>query len=257
MTGLVRLTIVDQVAEIVLDRVQMKNALSREMLDDLNKTLDDVQKLNVRVIIFSAPEGEAFCSGADLKERITMNEEETFLFVMKIQEFTTRVAGLKVPSIAAIDKMAFGGGLELALACDIRVGHEDALMGLTECAWGIIPGAGGTQRLPAVVGLAHALDLILSAKKIDGKEAYRIGLLQYVTSTCVRAFARNLAAKIKQNAPLSLIHAKEAVLHGFRADMTTGLKQELQSYHHILHSNDRKEGLLAFKEKRPPIFHGR
>lgn len=256
MSGMVRLAINDQVAEIILDRVTMKNALCKEMLQDLDKTLTRVIDLNPRVIIFSGPEGEAFCAGADLKERITMTEEETFLFVTQIQNVMAKIASIAVPTIASIHQMAFGGGLELALACDIRVGHEDALMGLTECGWGIIPGAGGTQRLPQVVGLAHAMDLILLAKKIDGKEAHRIGLLQYVTSGSVLSFARKIAEKIKHNAPLSLINAKKAVLLGLKVDTDTGLKYELQCYERILHSKDRKEGLEAFKEKRSPVFRG-
>jgi methylglutaconyl-CoA hydratase len=244
---------------LTLNRPQLRNAISGELLSALETAVDELHKNpEAQVVVLSGGEGQAFCAGADLKERLGMDIEATKKFVSKIQSVMNKVASLPMATIACIEQMAFGGGLELALACDIRVTTPKASMGLTECALGIIPGAGGTQRLPRLVGLATALDLILTAKKISGTEAYRLGLVTYLApGESAQATAHKVAQSIQKNAPLAIRAAKEAMMKGFDLNCEDGLRMEQAAYQKVLHSQDRLEGLAAFNEKRPPSFLGR
>jgi enoyl-CoA hydratase/carnithine racemase len=187
-----------------------------------------------------------------------MDEAQTMGFVSNIQKTFQEIAELPIPTIAAINGDAFGGGLELALACDLRVLNSHAHLGLTECSLGIIPGAGGTQRLPRIIGFSRAMDLIFLARRIDAQEAKSMGLVNYVKdgSGATRGFALELAHKIAQNAPLAVRSAKEAILVSQEKSLSDGLVAERASYHEILETSDRREGLMAFQEKRPPRFRG-
>jgi methylglutaconyl-CoA hydratase len=245
---------------ITITRPEVHNAISQNVLNEFKTILEQLEKDQAIKAVVITGEGEkAFCAGADLKERQTMNEQETLAFVEKIQSTFQQIAQLPMPTIAAINGNAFGGGLELALACDLRVMSEFAIVGLTECSLGIIPGAGGTQRLPRIIGIANAMDLILLAKHIGGEEAFRLGLVNYLAKDAKTALvsALKIAERIAMNAPLAIRAAKEATMASLEKDINKGLVTELAAYHGILDSHDRKEGLTAFMEKRKPQFLGK
>ncbi len=260
MTELVRYDIRDGSAWITLDRAEVRNALSFDTLGRLQEIVDDVRdNPQVRVVLITAAGEKAFSAGADLKERAGFDEAKTVAFVKRIGDVFTAVASLPQPTIAVLNGVAFGGGLELALACDMRIGADDISMGLTETSLAIIPGAGGTQRLPAVVGVARAKEMILASRRIDAVEACSIGLLnRAVPRPQLVAAAEELAGAIAANGPLAVRAAKEAIdLIGSGKSMDENLLRERELYlERVLPSADRLEALAAFKAKRKPVFTG-
>ena len=254
-----RVDVDDGIALLTLNRPERRNAVSRALADDLDATitrLDDDD--DVRVLIITGAGDQAFCAGADLKERAGMSEAQVRAFVSGLQRSLDRIDALPKPVIAAINGFALGGGLELALACDIRVASETASMGLTEVRLAIIPGAGGTQRLPRIVGTAYAKELILTGRRIGAAEAERIGLVSRVSApTTLLDDARAIAAEITLGGPLAIAQAKFAINHGMQVDLATGLAIERKAYEVLIPTEDRVEALHAFREKRRPDFKGR
>jgi methylglutaconyl-CoA hydratase len=248
----------DGIAIVMLSRPDASNALSRQMLYDLNDIVYDLKNdLDVRVVILTGAGEKAFCAGADLKERKGMTDNEVKQAVRLIGATVNEVESLPQPVIAALNGMAFGGGLELALACDIRVGALEAKVGLTETSLAIIPGAGGTQRLPRLIGLGKAKELIFSAKRLTAEEAEAIGILEYaVPREKLLEKALKIAESMAKNAPLALIQAKAAINSGVEVDLSTGLKIEELAYNTLIPTEDRLEGLRAFAEKRSPQYKG-
>lgn len=246
------------VAVITLNRPEAANALSLDVLKELNHVLNELRTDDsVRCAILTGVGERAFCAGADLKERAGMNEAEVKKTVKLIGDTVSGVEKLPQPVIAVINGSAFGGGLELALACDIRIAAATAKMGLTETSLGIIPGAGGTQRLPRIIGTAKAKELIYAARRIDAFEAERIGLVSRVyDQNRLLDEALSLANDIAGNAPVAVQAAKKAINQGIETDLATGLDIEEACYRQTLHTSDRLEGLNAFKEKRKPVFTG-
>lgn len=244
---------------ITLNRPEAANAMSIQLLTDLNECLDEVAKnREIRVVLITGSGDKAFCAGADLKERKNMNEQQVRETVRLIGSTVNRVEALPQPVIAVLNGVAFGGGLELALACDLRIASSEAKMGLTEVSLGIIPGAGGTQRLPRLIGLGKAKELIYTARRIIASEALEINLInEVVEKEDLLKRATELAREIAKNAPLSLIQAKIAINKGIEVDLTTGLKIEELAYNELLYTEDRMEGLVAFQEKRQPQYVGR
>ncbi|XP_032020408.1 methylglutaconyl-CoA hydratase, mitochondrial isoform X5 [Hylobates moloch] len=199
--------------------------------------------------------------GADLKERAKMSSSEVGPFVSKIRAVINDIANLPVPTIAAIDGLALGGGLELALACDIRVAASSAKMGLVETKLAIIPGGGGTQRLPRTIGMSLAKELIFSARVLDGQEAKAVGLISHVLEQnqegdAAYRKALDLAREFLPQGPVAMRVAKLAINQGMEVDLVTGLAIEEACYAQTIPTKDRLEGLLAFKEKRPPRYKG-
>ncbi|XP_066224510.1 methylglutaconyl-CoA hydratase, mitochondrial isoform X2 [Saccopteryx leptura] len=199
--------------------------------------------------------------GADLKERVKMNPSEVGPFVSKLRAVISEIANLPVPTIAALDGLALGGGLELALACDIRVAASSAKMGLIETKLAIIPGAGGTQRLPRAIGVSLAKELIFSARVLDGHEAKAVGLVSHVLEQnqggdAAYRKALDLAREFLPQGPVAMRVAKLAINQGMEVDLVTGLAIEEACYAQIIPTKDRLEGLLAFKEKRSPRYKG-
>lgn len=245
---------------VTISRPEARNALSLEVVKELNaitKSFHDDKAL--RCVVFIGSGDKAFSAGADLKERQDFTEVETLQFVEGIQRTFQHIAELPMPTIAAINGDAFGGGLELALACDIRILSKKAKVGLTECGWGIIPGAGGTQRLPRIVGLSRAMDLIFGARRINADEAFFMGLVNYLANDHeeTRKLALDVAKNIATNAPLAVRSAKVALVASLEeTSLHDGLVRERASYHEILETEDRREGLKAFREKRLPQFRG-
>ena len=251
----------DGILTLTLNRPGALNAFSRVLLDDFSQAVEEANfHADARVIIITGSQGNkpSFSTGADLKERAAMSEEEVKRFIYKIRTTFTAVENMSKPVIAAVNGFAFGGGLELALACDIRIASDQAQMGLTETSLAIIPGAGGTQRLPRIVGLARAKELIFTARRISAEEALDLGLVSRVVpggqllETC-----RELALKIAQNGPVAVQQAKFAINKGMDAPLEVGLNLESQAYWHCLPTEDRLEGLKAFREKRKPSYKGR
>ncbi|WP_338450695.1 enoyl-CoA hydratase [Niallia oryzisoli] len=246
------------IAIVTLCRPEAANSLSKQMLRELRDVVADLKNnTDVRVVILTGAGEKAFCAGADLKERKEMNENEVKQAVRFIGAIVNEVAALPQPTIAALNGVAFGGGLELALACDLRVGALEAKVGLTETSLGIIPGAGGTQRLPRLIGLGKAKEIIFSAKRMTAEEAEAIGILEYIVPReKLLQKALEIAEEMAKNAPLALIQSKIAINNGMEVDLCTGLKIEELAYDTLIPTEDRLEGLRAFAEKRSPQYKG-
>jgi len=252
-------TIEHGIGIITLNRKEAANAMSVQLLTELQETLHEIHyNPQIRVVLLTGDGEKAFCAGADLKERKGMNEQQVKEVVSLIGSTVNQVEALPQPVIAVLNGVAFGGGLELALACDLRIAASHVKMGLTETSLGIIPGAGGTQRLPRLIGIGKAKELIYTARRIDAKEAYEIGLVEHVIEPeQLMDKAIQLALEMGKNAPLSLIQAKTAINKGLEVDLMTGLQIESLAYDRLLHTEDRLEGLLAFQEKRQPQYSGK
>ncbi|RHW38334.1 enoyl-CoA hydratase [Lysinibacillus yapensis] len=259
MPNFVNVEVTEGIAILVLTRAESANALSIQMLHEINNALERIQyDRSIRVVIVTGDGEKAFCAGADLKERKGMSEEEVRKTVALIGKTVDHFDTLSQPVIAAINGVAFGGGLELALACDIRMASNTAKIGLTETALGIIPGAGGTQRLPRLIGAGKAKELIYTARRLTADEAYAYGIVEHVVpSQQLIVEAKRLATEMANNAPLSLIQAKKAINQGMQTDIATALQIESLAYNHLLNTEDRLEGLRAFQEKRQPIYSGK
>ncbi len=248
----------DAVALVVtMNRPEAMNALSRGLLEGLWTEIEKAAvRRELRALIL-AGNAKAFCAGADLKERATMSPTEVRAFLRRIRGIMDLVERLPMPTIAAVEGVAFGGGCELALACDMRVLGKDAKIGLTECALGIIPGAGGTQRLPRLIGPAKAKELIFTARKLSADDAAAYGLVNHVVAAggaVDKALA--LAGDIAKCAPIAVEAAKAAIDGGLSTGISEGLLLETRAYEVTLYTEDRKEALAAFGEKRPPKFDG-
>jgi methylglutaconyl-CoA hydratase len=211
----------------------------------------------LRVVIVTGAGHQAFSAGADLKERATMDEGAVAGFHRAIRAAFDGFEALPQPVIAAVNGVALGGGLELALACDLRIASEAAQLGLPEVGLGIIPGAGGTQRLPRVIGLARAKDLILTGRRVGAAEALAMGLVgQVVPAAGLGEAVLALAERVARNAPISLRQAKRAVDGGLALPLREALDLENRLYQACLPTADRQEALRAFAEKRTPVFKG-
>lgn len=248
----------DHIAVLKLNRPNAANALSSELLDSLQDAIRRVEKSDqIRVVILTGSGEKAFCAGADLKERKEMKEEEVKQAVAKIRETANMIEKMKVPVIAAINGAAYGGGLELALACDLRISARLCKMALTETSLGIIPGAGGTQRLSRLIGIGQAKKMILTAKPVTANKAYEIGLVEVIAEDkSVIEEAKGLAEIISRNAPVAVQLAKKSIQEGFDTALSAGLEIEASFYDKTIPMKDRLEGLRAFEEKRMPEFQG-
>ncbi len=242
-----------------LCRPEAKNALGRQLLGELEAALAALAEAPAaRVVVLHSLVPGAFCAGADLKERAGMTAEQAEAFVDRLRNAFTALAALALPTVAAIEGAALGGGLELALACDLRVAGGEAQLGLPETSLAIIPGAGGTQRLPRLVGPARAKDLVFTGRRIDVAEALGMGLVDRLAEAGQGlATALDLARQISPNGPVALRVAKEAIDHGLDLDLERGLELERACYRRVLPTEDRLEGLAAFRERRSPDYRGR
>lgn len=254
----VTLHVENWIATVTINRPESLNCFDYETLTQLEGIVDDLKfDRDVRVVIFTGAGEKAFSAGADLKERRTLNEKEVRRNVEKIRDVFTKIEELPQPTIAAVNGVALGGGLELALVCDFRYVIQGALLGLTEVSWGIIPGAGGTQRLSRLIGTSRAKELIFTARKITSEEAYELGIINKVVEReSLMSLSLQLAQEILKNAPLAVTQAKYAINYGSSVDLKTGLAIETKAYEIIIPTTDRVEALQAFREKRAPVFKG-
>ena len=243
---------------LTIERPEVMNCLSFPTLRRLRTLCEELRAdLSIRVILLTGSGDKAFCAGADLKERKTMPKERIPLFVKNIARTMDDVASLPQPTIAVVNGFALGGGTELMLACDLRVAAAHAQFGLTETSLAIIPGAGGTQRLPRLVGRSRAKDLILTARKLDALEAERIGLVNRIAPAGkLRETALELARTIADNGPVAVRAAKAAIDSGCEEPLARGLETEAGCYERVLPTEDRLEALAAFAEKRKPRYRG-
>lgn len=247
------------VVRVTLNRPDARNALSRAVNQRLRQVAQELDAdAGVRAVVITGTGEAAFCAGADLKERRGVAAADTGPFIDAIAGGIDAIAALRVPTIAAMNGSAFGGGLELALACDFRVMVDSAEVGLTEVRLGIMPGAGGTQRLPRLIGEAHAKELILLGRRISARRAHEIGLATAVVPAARLGHAVDeLLGDLLASAPLSVRQAKTAIERGLDGSLAEGLRLERQCYDVTLFSDDRNEGLAAFAERRPPRFTGK
>jgi methylglutaconyl-CoA hydratase len=249
----------DGIVRLTLNRPDSANALSLALLSEFHEVLTELRfRSDVRAVILTGAGTKAFCAGADLKERRGMDEDQVRKTVSQIRGVVEGVANLPMPVIAAVNGVAFGGGTELALAADLRIAAESAKFGLTETSLAIIPGAGGTQRLPRLIGLAKAKELIFTARRIDAATALNLGLVNDVVPDAeLLPAAYRLAEEIAQNGPIAVRQAKFAIDQGCEVDLRTGLAIEQKAYDVVIPTRDRLEGLAAFAEKRKPRYEGR
>lgn len=249
----------DQVVLLTLNRPEVMNAFNFPMLRLFRERMEALHfDPEVRVVIITGAGNRAFCTGADLKERGSLSPREVREYVFTIRTLFTFIENLNKPVIAAVNGLALGGGTELALACDLSIASVNAIMGLPETRLAVIPGAGGTQRLPRVVGRAKAKELLFTGRRIDAAEAEEIGLVNKVCpeeSLLEECFA--LASMICEAGPIAVQQAKYAVNYGLETDLGTGLAIESNAYWVTIPTEDRLEGLAAFREKRKPVFKGR
>jgi methylglutaconyl-CoA hydratase len=246
------------IVKITLNRREAANSLSLVLLDQLNEAVAQVEKgKDIRCVVLTGVGDKVFCAGADLKERQGMNNQEVLETVTYIGETINRIEQIRVPTIAMVNGIAFGGGLEIALACDLRVAADHVKLGLPETSLGIIPGAGGTQRLSRLIGIGQAKKLIYTAEPIVAMEALDLGLVEHLANkdTLIKE-VEAIAEKIARNAPIALTQAKKAIHQGFQTDLQTGLAIEKLSYQITIPTRDRIEALEAFEQKRKPNFTG-
>ncbi len=241
-----------------LDRPEAKNALGRQLMEEFRTAMAELRfDPSVRVVVLHSLVPGVFCAGADLKERAAMSQPEVAAFVHGLRAGFTDLEDLPMPVIAAMEGAAFGGGLELALAADLRVAGADARMGLVETSLAIIPGAGGTQRLPRLIGRSRAKELIFTARRIGAAEAEHLGLVdRLVPAGQALEAALTLAREILPNGPVALRMAKLAVNRGAELDRDSGLAFEQACYAQVIPTQDRLEGLAAFRDKRKPRYTG-
>ncbi|WP_028775469.1 enoyl-CoA hydratase-related protein [Shimazuella kribbensis] len=240
-----------------LQRPEVYHALNRPLLCQMSTFLDELQESKTRVVIITSTGDAAFCAGADLKERQTMSEQEVREYLTLIRHTFLKLESMHCPVIAAIDGVALGGGMELALACDIRIAGEASTFALPETSLGIIPGAGGTQRLSRIAGITIAKLLIYTARRISAMEAKQVGIISKLTQTghALRE-AMLMAEEIAENGPLAVKYAKLAIQEGYPLGLELAMEKEAYAYEHLITTKDRTEGLHAFREKRKPQFGG-
>ncbi|MCK8603993.1 enoyl-CoA hydratase [Desulfoferrobacter suflitae] len=249
----------DQVALLTLNRPEVMNSFNFGMLLALKERIEAIQfDPEVRVVIITGAGQKAFCAGADLKERATYSEQQVREFIFTIRNLFTFIEYLNKPVIGAVNGIALGGGTELALACDLRIASTTASMGLTETRLAIIPGAGGTQRLPRLVGRGKAKELIFTGRRVDAQEALDIGLVNKICPPeSLLDECLSMAAMICETGPIAIQQAKYAINYGLETDLHTGLAIESNAYWVTIPTEDRLEGLAAFREKRKPVYKGK
>jgi enoyl-CoA hydratase/carnithine racemase len=234
------------------------NSFNFDLLRALKAQIDGIRfRPEIRVVIITGAGEKAFCAGADLKERATLPPLQVKEFIFTIRDLFSSIENLNKPVIAAVNGVALGGGTELALACDIRIASASASMGLTETRLAIIPGAGGTQRLPRLIGRGKAKELIFTGRRVPAEEALTIGLVNQVCAPDqLRKTCDAMAAEICETGPIAIEQAKYAINHGLETDLHTGLAIESNAYWVTIPTQDRLEGLAAFREKRKPVYKG-
>ena len=248
----------DGIAEITLNRPEAMNSISSAMAAELTRACAELAAApEVRVVVFGAAGERAFCAGADLKERAGMTDADIMRQRPVIRAVFGALLALPQPAIAAVHGFALGGGCELALSCDLVVADETATFGLPEVTVGLVPGGGGTQLALRRLGPGRAADLVLTGRKVGIDEAMRLGLVdRRVPAGQDGPAALELAGQIAANSPVAVRAAKRAIRHGWGVSLDAGLDVEDAAWRTAALSADRREGIAAFVEKRPPAWPG-
>ena len=243
-----------QICVLRMNRPECYNALSQELVGAMRDIVKGLRESSAKVLVLSAT-GPGFCAGADLKERKTLSNAEKYAHNRAINALANEIAALPIPTIAAINGVALGGGCELSLACDIRFASSSASIGLTEARIGAMPGAGGSQRLPRLIGASRALEMMYSGEPISAEKAAEWGLVNAVAEPedfdeLVMAFSYRLASRSRSTTSL----LKKTVRQGIEVGLADALELERLAITEVLVSKDYAEGLAAFAERREPKF---
>lgn len=257
MSNTVLLEVKDGIGYITINRPAALNALSSEVLTDLNLVLDEVEKHeDIRVVIVSGQGDKAFVAGADIKEMDQMSPIQAFEYMSYANDTFTRLSDLTQPTIAVLNGYALGGGLELALSTDIRIGFEKTMVGFPEVGLGIIPGFAGTQRMSRLIGTSKTKELIYTARIVKGNEAYDLGILnKLVPAEELLSSAEELAKSIMKNAPLAVEKAKHVIQVGSELPLKNAIRLETEAEALLFSTEDKVEGMRAFVEKRKAVFN--
>lgn len=257
MSKTVLLEVKNGIGYITINRPEALNALSSQVLADLNEVLDQVEKSEeIRVIIVTGAGEKAFVAGADIKEMDLMSPIQAFEYMTFANDTFTRLSDLRQPTIAVLNGYALGGGMELALSTDIRIGFEKTVVGFPEVGLGIIPGFAGTQRMSRLIGTSRAKELIFTARTVKGQEAYDLGILnKLVPAEELLSSAEELAAAIMKNAPLAVEKAKHVIQVGAELPLKNAIRLETEAEALLFSTEDKLEGMRAFVEKRKAVFN--
>ncbi|MBU0528426.1 enoyl-CoA hydratase/isomerase family protein [bacterium] len=244
------------IATIRINRPEALNAMNKVVVAELKGAIEEcVKNEKVGVIVLTGTGEKAFVAGADIKSMQKMSGREALEFSREGQEMTMMIENSPKPVIAAINGFALGGGCEIALACDMRIASENAKFSQPEVALGIIPGWGGTQRLPRLIGKGRAIEMITAGEMIDAKEAYRIGLVNHVVPLSeLTEKVNSLAKAIMKNGPAAVGAALKCIHKGFDEPLENGLDIELNAFAELFETDEQREGTTAFVEKRKPNF---
>ena len=254
----VTLALSEGIATLTIDRQEALNALNFSLISDISEKLDEVRDSAARGLLITGAGEKAFCAGADIKELMGRDLMAQKRGAEAGQATFAKIAALEIPSLALINGFAFGGGLEMALACTFRIAVPTAKMGLPEIKLGLIPGYGGTQRLPRLIGEGRALEMILTGRTVDAEEAYRIGLVNRLAETADPvAEAQGFLGEVTRYGLPAISFAKQAVTRALDLPIHEGLKVEADLSTLSFRTEDADEGLAAFVEKRKPTFKDR
>ena len=257
MSKTVLLEVKNGIGYITINRPEALNALSSQVLADLNEVLDQVEKSEeIRVVIVTGAGEKAFVAGADIKEMDLMSPIQAFEYMTFANDTFTRLSDLRQPTIAVINGYALGGGMEVALSTDIRIGFEKTVVGFPEVGLGIIPGFAGTQRMSRLIGTSRAKELIFTARTVKGQEAYDLGILnKLVPAEELLSSAEELAAAIMKNAPLAVEKAEHVIQVGAELPLKNAIRLETEAEALLFSTEDKLEGMRAFVEKRKAVFN--
>lgn len=250
----------EHVVVVTMNRPEASNAMNTQMGRDLMTWFEEITLSpgDARCIVLTGAGEKAFCAGGDLKERKGMTDESWTQQHVVFERMLRAVIGCPVPILGAVNGVAYGGGTEIAAACDFLYAAEHARFALTEVTLGIMPGCGGTQNLPRAVGERRAKEIVLTGRPFSAAEAAAWGLVNRVLPGAdLMKEALATASVIAHNAPISLRQAKHSIHHGLQMSISDALAFEIEAYNRMIPTEDRREGILAFNEKRRPVFRGR
>jgi enoyl-CoA hydratase len=245
---------------VTLNRPEVANAMNTQMGLDLLSLFDTINGApnRQRCVVITGAGARAFCAGGDLKERNGMTDQQWQDQHLIFERAIRAIIQCPVPVIAAVNGAAYAGGMEIALCADFIYAAEHARFALTEVTLGIMPGAGGTQNLPRAVGARRAKEILLTGRPFDVQQAFSWGMVNRVCKAeTLLAEALETASAIASNAPISTRQVKQAVNHGLNMDLASGMMFEIEAYNRMVPTEDRREGIRAFNEKRKPVFRGR
>ncbi|HML31851.1 enoyl-CoA hydratase/isomerase family protein [Sporomusa sphaeroides] len=252
----VLLKVENKIATVILNNPPV-NSIDQQVVDDLENVFDRLQNEDIRAVIIASENPKAFIAGGDINQFVAWNREAGVQATQRGNDVFFKIEQFPCPVICAIDGFVFGGGMELALACDIRVMAANVTLGFPETTLGIYPGYGGTQRLPRLIGTGMAKKMIFSGERINAEEAYRMGLCEHLSEKG-KAFedAMQLALTIAQAGPVAVSTAKKIINQGMNMNLKDAIAMETANFGDICETYDKTEGAKAFQEKRKPVFKG-